>query len=254
MTEKLGKVPGGLKATFAGQSCHNMGRITLSGMASQSATDSTETNSVVVIEDQHVKPAAVGTITTQNLDRLSEKVSNLTQQQKRDLRMTTLGICALYIAFSVWLLLRNPDAVPEVANSSGEVDRLAEQVRSDAKTLNHMSTFQDRMLHTIHLYGSLGPTSASSMTQSVLDTAKTPVDAEELIVFGDKLFRDGNFAMAEQYYRKAVSILGLNLGPKNRRYMDALQRLALVCHSLRRFDEEEEMLGYLKRLTQSEVN
>ncbi|MBU6454897.1 MAG: tetratricopeptide repeat protein [Cyanobacteria bacterium REEB67] len=112
-----------------------------------------------------------------------------------------------------------------------------------------MSTFQDRMLRTIHLYGSSGPSAAMLMTESVLNTAKTPVDATQLLAFGDKLFRDGNVALAEQYYRKAVSILGTSLGPRDRQYLDAMQRVALVCHSLKRYDEEAEILGYLKILT-----
>jgi len=252
MPETVEKVPGGLQARYAGKTHHNMGRITLSGIKASTPNGSTDTNTSIeaLSEDQ-----AGGTRTTsdttsvQTLDRLSAKIANFNQKQKQQMRVAVLGLSIFYIAASFWSILYYQGAKPEEASTSvEEKDRLAEQVREDSKNLKHMCTFQDKILRTISLYSSQGPIAASAMTESVLDTAKTAEDAEKLVAFGDQLYRDGNFVMCEQYYRKAISIFGSSVGPKSRQYLEAMQRLALVCHSLRRFEEEEEIQGYLKRL------
>jgi len=252
MPEIVEKVPGGLKAKYAGKTHHDMGRITLSGMTARSPDGGTDTgtNTEAASEVQDGKASTdTDTTTTLTLDKLSAKIASLDQKQKQQMRFAVLGLSIFYIAASFWSLLYYQAAKPEDATGSvAETDRLAEQVREDSKNLKHMYTFQDKILRTITLYSSQGPIAASAMTQSVLDTAKTPEEADKLVAFGDQLYRDGNFAMSEQYYRKAISIFGLTVGPMSRQYMEAMQRLALVCHTLKRFEEEEEIQQYLKRL------
>lgn len=65
--------------------------------------------------------------------------------------------------------------------------------------------------------------------------------AEHLTLYGDTLVNVGKLRDADNLYRRALTILGRSAGPRSPKYGATLLRLANLCHSMQRYDEETSL-------------
>jgi hypothetical protein len=86
--------------------------------------------------------------------------------------------------------------------------------------------------------------------QQAFAIVSTRDEAMRLMSAGDRFMQEGKPRIAEQFYRRAIAVLGSSTGSTSWEYMQALTRLAFLCHKLNRFQEEEEIVAYIRRLSQ----